>query len=540
MKFAEQPARSLTRTCNAVFYLTLAALVAFILWLPAFPNGDGPLHSYYANTFGELASGHTSYSQFYAIRHLVQPYCIHYFSLILFGRWFSLLKAEEIFVSIILVNAALAFRFMARGFGQQVAVVSLFMLPLLLNWSLSAGFLNFCLGMGLAFWAIGLWNRLPPDGSPAALLGFSGVLVLLVFTHPVPLLVLVLIAGCDLALLAWQRRTALKAALAEGLWWRALALGLSCLAVIVPLALAEKSKVVSVWRDFFPHRSVFLHLIEARSLGYFAAGSPLVWVYALGLLLLFPATVLLLQRDSRARWKAGTAIAADRQLLILTLFLLSTITMPRTVGGGANFSERMWDLGWPMLMAAAASLTLTVRAQRRLAIVGVALIVLTAVIAVPRLRTFSRNHAELSSIALPRDEKGLLLEPMSTTEVTYGSSYPIYWWSGVRAFTASHAVLWNSPWLDQNQIPLRLHTPSVMPGAYIEPSRMEQPAYLTRSIASRNPDALRALHSVNFLLYVAPNEKTEALYGQMQRVLGIESGEWQCKAQNIYVLCLRR
>jgi hypothetical protein len=511
----------------------------FILWLPAFPDGDGALHTYYAQIFHELASGApTVYSHYYALRHLVQPYCLHYFVLIFFEQWCSPLKAEELFVSVILITTALGFRFMARRLGQHASLVSLFIVPMLLDWTLGAGFLNYCFAAGISFWCVGFWNMLRPGRSVLPLLGFVAMLLLLVLSHPMPLMILILLLGSDLALLLWGGRANLRYTLAT-LRWRVAALALSLLALLIPTSMAESSKVTSVWRDFFPHRSVLMHFIEARSLGYFAGSMPLALLYSMGLLLLIPATILLLQRDFRMHWRTRTLTAADRQLLIMSLFLLLTITLPRTVAGGSSFSERMWDTVWPLVFVTASAATLTSAQKRMLTIAGGLLIVLTGCLAVPRVYAFSLKHDALAHAVLPRDRQGLLIEPFSTTlGRPRSASYPIFFWSGMRAFTASHSVLFNSPWLDEKQIPVRSNGPSKFGEAHFTQFITDQPPYFTDAIIKRIPAALNVLHEVDFILYVAPNERPQDLPGQVAHILGPEASDWTCTPSDLYVLCV--
>jgi hypothetical protein len=137
---------------------------------------------------------------------------------------------------------------------------------------------------------------------------------------------------------------------------------------------------------------------------------------------MFPAAILLSQRDLRSRWASRALSAADRQILIMVLFTLSTITMPRSVGGGANFSERMWDVCWPRVIALAAAAQGIAGRRRSTLMVGVAMIIFTAVVAVPRLDALAAVQDELSRVALPVGRVGLLLEPLSTTEKSMGAS----------------------------------------------------------------------------------------------------------------------
>jgi hypothetical protein len=110
----------------------------------------------------------------------------------------------------------------------------------------------------------------------------------------------------------------------------------------------------------------------------------------------------------------------------------------------------------------------------------------------------------------------------------------------VRAFARSHAILLNSLWLDQSQLPIKLRPGADMPGNYMQSEPVEQPAYLTRDILERQPLALRSLDQANFILYAAPNVEGQALLPQLGRLLRTQRAEWSCVAGKILALCQRR
>lgn len=531
----------LTDICNLFFAAYLVALVAFVLWLPAFPSGDGPLHAYYAHIYGVLAAGNKDslYASYYSLRHIVQPYCLHYMFLTLAARWVSPLKGEEYFVAIILINTALGFRYMASRYGISAPFVSLFLLPLLLDWSLGAGFLNFCFGVGLLFWAIGIWNNFTSANSTRLLLAYACILLLLTLAHPVPLLVLLFLICGDTVLLAYLEHAQSGKWIPPILRKQYVAIVLTFVAILIPASIADKGKVTSVWRDAFPHRSVFMHFIEVHTLGFFAGGHGVIPIYSALLFLIIPMSIALLLPAASERWSQRKVLPADRQMLLMLLFLLGTLTMPRTVGGGANFSERMWDIVWPIILAAAAGASLKKSRQKLLFWTGTLFTVFAALVTAPRLHSLSETHALLSQVSLPTGHAGLLLEPFSTTSVADDSSYPLFWWSGARAFEASNAILLNSPWLDQSQIPITAGGPNRLAGSYLRTSSMEQPAYLTRDIAAGYPPAIQALHNASFFLYATPND-TGAAMQEISTILKNDLSRWSCHVQHIATVCVRR
>ena len=67
--------------------------------------------------------------------------------------------ADKLLVCLIFITTAFGFRYLARCLGPSGDLMSLFIIPLLLNWPLGMGFYNYCLAIGMALWALGFWYR---------------------------------------------------------------------------------------------------------------------------------------------------------------------------------------------------------------------------------------------------------------------------------------------------------------------------------------------------------------------------------------------
>lgn len=194
-----------------VLFLPFVGLVAvycgWILSLPLFPAQDSPLHLYIASVLSSLLSGSNHFSAYFYIRHLVTPYSLHYYFLIFFGRLFPFPIADKLLVCTVFVCSAFGFRYLARTIGPSGDVMSLFAVPLLLSWALGMGFYNYCLSLGLAFWALGFWSRASTRNSHTLGILFLVMMALMAITHPIPVvLVIVLCAMHVFWGIAQQRR----------------------------------------------------------------------------------------------------------------------------------------------------------------------------------------------------------------------------------------------------------------------------------------------------------------------------------------------
>ena len=387
---------------DAAFFLALAAVLAYILWLPVFPSGDGPAHLYFASVLASLVEKQPGYSSFYAVRHLVAPYALHYLALIGLEQFVTAAVAEKIFVACIVANSALGFRFLARCLagtsGAAIAnasVISLWVIPLAITWSLGAGFFNFCFAVGTMFWALGLYTLLP---SASALAALVLTLVLLVFSHPVPLMVLIVFLAGDLALLLLATRAVPKL--------KAAAFTLACVAMLGPLSIADKGHTgaSAILPDVQPHWDVLLAIVTGQNLGLISGTQALQIAAQAGLVLIVPGAVWLVAR--RLRWRALTP--ADRLMLIATTFLFGTWFFPRSLNGSFYFPQRMWDIAWPVILATAAGASMTARLRARLAIGAIVLTAVTWAVTVPVLTPVARKQALLAAAPLPEGQAGHL------------------------------------------------------------------------------------------------------------------------------------
>jgi hypothetical protein len=190
------PTRRLTPELLATVIIVFA-YVAWILSLPAWPSQDGPVHLYYTHVFGTLLSHHSSaYAPYYTIKHLLPPYALYYYALLLLSKGFSLLLADRLIVCVYVVLFVFGFRYLAQTVGPSADRMTLIATPLVLNWSVGMGFVNFCLAFALVLWAMGLWLRLR-DARVAPRVIFLLLLAAITLTHPVSLLLLLAFCAFD-------------------------------------------------------------------------------------------------------------------------------------------------------------------------------------------------------------------------------------------------------------------------------------------------------------------------------------------------------
>jgi uncharacterized protein YhhL (DUF1145 family) len=238
---------------SILFAVLLAAICVWILSLPVFPSQDGPIHRYYIHVLDSLLQHQSSYSD-YQIRHPLPPYATHYAVLLLLFHVFPHDLAEKLFVCSIVLCLGYGVRFSARQIGTAGNWVTLFCTPLLLAWPLMMGFFNFTLGVGLALLAAAFWQRIPERGA-RSLAALTGVLAVLTFSHPIPLLLLFLLCCLDLALsfLIHARPHGSAALWLREHRWQAIALLLTLVAAGYPALAVDLTKTHSTLALFGFH-----------------------------------------------------------------------------------------------------------------------------------------------------------------------------------------------------------------------------------------------------------------------------------------------
>jgi hypothetical protein len=551
------------RVLERVFLLGLVAAVALVLWLPVFPTGDGPVHLYYAHVLLGLLKHQPLYAHDYAIRHLFAPYLVHYLALILFEHFTTPDMAEKLFVCSILVVTGLGFRFLARTLGPHAGIACVWMLPLLFSWSVGGGFLNCCFATGLAFWAYGMWVRMgqqPASFWPTVV--YALLLAGLVLSHPVPLLVLALFAVSDVVLRQLARVVnggpESYRSLTHKLGPQGFALSLTAIALVSPVAMAQKGQAAAVLPAIGFHREVLLELLGGLKLGYFAGLSvhSVAGVAAIarrvGLLAIAPGVLWLLFRRAGAASERGLrrwvpASEAERLVVISVLFLVATVFFPRSLNHSYFFPERMWDIVWPLILACGAAAVVGSRTRKALAVGGLVLVLLTAATGVPTMVGIARAQDRMASVRLPAGKRGLFLEPAAAVDGhAAATSYPVYSWSGARAFARSGSVLLNSPWLELTILPLRdADAPRGQAGLLdrglldrgLPTLWSESPVALTSVLESAGAEREEVLKRADFFLYVDP--RSEDALGAAAALLGGRSG-WSCEGHGFYVVCSRR
>ena len=362
------PTRRLTPELLAII-LIVVAYVAWLLSMPAWPSQDGPVHLYYTRVLGALMShSNSAYVRYFAIKHVLPPYALYYYGLLALSTIFRPLLADRLIVCVYVISFVFGFRYLARALGPSADTATLLATALILNWPLGMGFVNFCLSLSFAFWAIGLWMRFADRVHGAEGIDlrrrveFVLLAIVIMLTHPVPLSLVVIV--CLVLLTIDRFRKERPAAFGRDV----VTLAVASLTLVYVKLFATSHPLEQIE----PTQGSFLVELANRVLRYaredgvvLVFGHSLtVYIYRIGIgvLLILPIALGVRQRLRNRAARLWTK--ADTMLVLGLLLLVLLPLIPPQINGLFYFADRMPLLVWITLLSAASG-AVALAAQRQ-------------------------------------------------------------------------------------------------------------------------------------------------------------------------------
>jgi hypothetical protein len=465
--------------CLLLLGLISLAYCVWILSLPLFPTQDGPMHLYYARIMQALLLHRDPgiFPQYFVIKHLFPPYSLYYYLLLALSTVMSLVSADKVVICLYVVLFLFGFRYLARSVGregrQSGNVMALLITPVVLNWPLGMGFVNFCLSTALSLWTLGLWCRVSRSpGDSRAMLRLAGFVVLcfvIMLTHPVPLLGVLgfccIEMGVRLVLVFRQTRASdgVRSRVSREFIRDAVALLLAGTTLIYVKAFTTHHVLKQI--DVVSKRQ-YLHNVRNTAPGMFllhtftAFAGHGIWdlLYRGSVFGVLAIAVVIGVRDVRRSLKAGRWSVANTWLVLCLLLIVALPVIPPELNSSHFFSARLVIFVWIAGLVAAAGVArprlgatriLTGASLFAVAVTGVILL-----LAVRRINPIARQIAVAETMTLEgRQQVGVLLiadNYSSPRTITYDP----YYWSGARIFRRQDSILYNTPWLDLAIIPV--------------------------------------------------------------------------------------
>lgn len=568
-------------------YLGIVALYcAWVLSMPVFPSQDGPLHLYYVNIFRHLLF-HTPgvYADTFFINRYLPPYSLYYYGLIALGSVMSLPMADKLIVCACFVIFALGVRALCRVVSGESDWAPFLALPILINWSLMMGFVNYSLATGIACFALAVWCRnTGHPGLPRRAL-FLLLLLATILTHPVPWLFVLAFLFFDLALRLLRSSLLLSSLLRSSLFRSSLLRSSLALKSPPPAQPSAPNPVLAFFRldlataligclgylylrhfsnngtvhpsdDIDLPTSLATHILHqlreialTRGLTVFSGTHGLPLLYRLLILSLFAASLVLAIRHSRRVLRSGHWTLTETWLAFTLLFLLLDPLIPETLNGSFYFARRLLSLLFLSTVIAAAGAMASrppanrptpnrLRVNISLATLAAATSLLALGLAVQFISPVARDIATLADApAVSSTQPGLLLRFEDSVYPRGLMTDPLYW-AGTHFYRSHNQLLFNTGWLELDIIPVkplpgRLH---LLDDTYF----VETPHFGTRLLRT-DADARHTLARVGSVLILRPSN-----FSPLQSPFALTPGSptpapyaatWTCLHQPAWDLC---
>ena len=441
--------RTNSRINSLVFYCMLAGMCAWVLSLPLCPAQDGAAHKYYAWVVRQIVAGNSWVAHAYGIRHPIPPYATQDMIVVGLSHIMSLDQADKLFVCLVIVLTAVGTRLCCVHLGQGGRWTSLFVFPLLLSWSLLMGFMNYSLGIGLMLLIYACWMR-AADGKALYWAAFCLFAIVLAFTHPLPLLLVLALCCYDCAAQWYVRRRSDQSNARRVMVPQLMALGLLALEMCYPLLHTDAKRTGSgLLSSMFRFRAYLtdLTLVGVSPYARHSHTLPLV-AYKCVLYAVLLSGLIAAARGLGSRWRAERL---DRNDALLVLAVALYLTLPLTPDwiNGAALGARLLILVWFGLLMAASRMRFA--PAQTMWLTGGALLAFffTLLPAQNYLRPAALQVAAIERLRLPWQQNGLILLQNEAGGKNAHLELDPDLWAPMLAMMHAQDVMVNSPWLDQ-------------------------------------------------------------------------------------------
>jgi len=523
----------------ALFIFLLALYCWWIISLPLFPTQDDPMHLYYVSVLSHLDHGSSTFfpifEKFFFVRHPLPPYTVHYTILRWLTGFLSYVQAEKYMACLILISTAFGLRFLAQAIGKNSNVMSLWIIPVSLSWPFFMGFHNYCLSLGFGLWALGFWFRGARSDNRILYFLFLLTILLILFTHPVPLLLVLAIVAADVVIRIGQdalfRAVPTRRSLVLHRWPILVASLAFCSLAYVAL-FVNRSSTAKNLTEHFSRAKVAASLLRLDSL-CFATG-PLSQLYRIALYALLVLCLYLAVAHFRHLWKKRELAPSTALLLCALVMIVVLPLLPRDMNGSEHFSDRLAICIWIVAIAAAsAGPALRPRARNIVAIAAVAVALFAIGLADHLIRPVANRLSLIEDAPVKPHRLGILLDAPVREYNRYLTFDPYIRWAGARYFRRSNAVLLNSPWLDLPILPIGLRATPLT--ARFSPVELTVPRSFHQHLMDSPADRNAVLSAIDLIVFVG---RPQPAPSAPDPLLADDSAHrWRCTQNVWYFVC---
>lgn len=542
----EVPSSRRHRMCDAVYFLIVTLHCAWVLSLPLFPSQDGPHHLYLVDIFRKLLF-HSSplYDRTYFIGRYLPPYSTYYYSLICLASVMSLEAADKVLVCAFFLLFATGMRSLLRAVSRQAYFAQFLALPMLLSWTLMMGFVNYSLGIALACIALAFWcRRVGGDGLGWRAL-FLLLMLLILFTHPVAWAFAQVFLAFHLASEVLQRHRAREQIRCKNLVRDAFTALLSA-AGFSYLRSFQYSTIT--FQTLEPEPGTYFHRLSMRLFSYIAEHGLAVFAdlhdpwTVLYRVLLGVCFVSVAAVAGRALWiwtRKHMHVGSENLALVWAafamVFLLAEPFIPAQLNGSDFFAQRLLLPLYLSLLVAASPL-LKKRLGASLAALGGVLSLFNLGLAAVRITPIAREISSYRQLPpVHTSGPGLILfhsQPATDAKV----SFDPYAWAAASYFREHGVLLYNTAWLEQSHIPVKLKASAA---TTLDQHFHATPPQLVNGKLAWHNEVQGLPKNLSFVIGpVAAHRPTDDIRQQTSGKLPDPAfARWNCTRQNIWEIC---
>ncbi|MHB1936365.1 MAG: hypothetical protein ACYCOR_07240 [Acidobacteriaceae bacterium] len=535
------------KAVQSTLLLPFVGLVAmycgWILSLPLFPAQDSPMHLYIASVLSSLLSGSNHFSTYFYVRHLLTPYSFHYYFLIFFGRLFSFPIADKLLVCAIIVCSAFGFRYLALTVGPSGDVMSLFAIPLFLSWALGMGFYNYCLSLGLAFWALAFWSRAVSYRRHRMWICFLCAVTLMGLTHPLPV---VLVVAFVVLHVVWRKLQAssrcptklrgLHSGFAQFGWEIFYAAAASTIFLYIASFGSSGLSAKPIYRAYDP-AAALAAIARAQYISLFAGTTIATRLDRLSLYAMLVLSITLACQGFRERCKCQSSSFGDILLTCGVLLILAVTLLPPNIHAVDAFSTRLITVVW-LTMLAASSGHSRFAPRLRFALAAVACLYGVALLSMAdvRIRPVAKTIAAVETLPIIAGKRVGLGSELPYRPVGKELAFDPYYWTAARYFRRTRSTMLNSGWTYQNYIMLGSRSSAISSG--LTPEIMGTPRMLEDMLLQSPAEQGRILPRSDLLVFLGYTKQPQEMLADVRAIDRQEPQRaWNCSDEDWYFVC---
>jgi hypothetical protein len=357
--------------------------------------------------------------------------------------------------------------------------------------------------------------------------------VLVMFTHPVPLLAVLGVAGLEIVLRLIANRRALRSTphLASDLIaWIAAASTLGYVKLFTASRPLQQTVVGQEPGSFGTRVSHdVMNYASEKGVAFLLGPGLALRTYRLILLMAIAVPLVLAIRQFVRNRRNGRRAEVDTVLMLAIAAIVLMPFIPHDLNGSHFFAERLLLIIWLLPLFAASGSTLS---GKRLRIAMLSFVVVAQAIILPLADTKLRPVADAiaavdrspNQIAALPGGVGMVLGDERPMEAPPGLSFNPFLWAAADVLRHDNTVLANTPWLDLEIIPLG--GTDKFPGKELGPVALEFPSILRQKLQENPVQRRHLLSEVGFLLIEQAYRPPAT---GLDPILRDEAGTWSCR-----------